>query len=154
VTVQMGLEIVITDSKNTDFIKLIKMLDDDLTERYGALQKQYEKHNKVDNINDVVTIYKDKVPVACGGFKKYDIGSVELKRIFVKKEHRQQGLAKLIVSKLEELARSKAYKFALLETGIKQHEAINLYKNNGYKLIQNYEPYVGNTNSVCMRKVL
>jgi GNAT superfamily N-acetyltransferase len=154
VTVQMGLEIVITDSKNTDFIKLIKMLDDDLTERYGALQKQYEKHNKVDNINDVVIIYKYKVPVACGAFKEYDIDSVELKRIFVIKEQRQQGLAKLIVSKLEELARSKAYKFALLETGIKQHEAINLYKNNGYELIQNYEPYVGNTNSVCMKKVL
>jgi ribosomal protein S18 acetylase RimI-like enzyme len=59
---------------------------------------------------------------------------VELKLIFVIKEHRQQGLAKLIVRELEELAIEKGYKYALLETGMKQHEAINLYKNYGYDI--------------------
>jgi len=42
----------------------------------------------------------------------------------------------------------------VLETGIKQHEANNLYKNTGYEIIENYEPYIGNTNSVCMKKAL
>lgn len=151
---KMDLEILKTDSQNTDFIKLIKLLDDDLEERYGELQKQYEKHNKVDYINDVLIIYINRVPVACGAFKEYDIKTVELKRIFVIKEHRRQGLSKLIINKLEELAINKGYKYALLETGIKQNEAINLYKNSGYNVIQNYEPYIGNTNSVCMKKVL
>ena len=150
----MDLEILKTDSQNTDFIKLIKLLDDDLEERYGELQKQYEKHNKVDYINDVLIIYINRVPVACGAFKEYDIKAVELKRIFVIKEHRRQGLSKLIINKLEELAINKGYKYALLETGIKQNEAINLYKNSGYNVIQNYEPYIGNTNSVCLKKVL
>lgn len=150
----MDFQIVKTDSKDTDFINLIKLLDADLSERYGELQKQYDKHNKVDYINDVVVIYKDYVPIACGAFKKYDTDSVELKRIFVVMEKRRQGLARLIVHELEEQARNKVYKYALLETGIKQHEAINLYINNGYKVIQNYDPYVGNTNSVCMRKAL
>ncbi|NMB65079.1 MAG: GNAT family N-acetyltransferase [Spirochaetes bacterium] len=150
----MDLEVVKTDSKNADFIELIKLLDDDLGERYGELQKQYKKHNKVDYINDVIIIYIDKVPVACGGFREHDIDTIELKRIFVIKEHRRQGLSKLILNKLEELARGKEYKYAILETGIKQNEAINLYKNNGYCVIQNYEPYVENANSVCMKKTL
>jgi putative acetyltransferase len=77
----MDLETLITNSQNAGFTNLIKLLDDDLKERYGELQKQYEKHNKVDFINDVVIMYKDKVPVACGAFKKYDIDTVELKRI-------------------------------------------------------------------------
>ena len=150
----MDLEVVKTDSKNADFIELIKLLDDDLGERYGELQKQYKKHNKVDYINDVVIIYIDKIPVACGGFREHDIDTIELKRIFVMKEHRGQGLSKLIINKLEELAKAKGYKYVLLETGIKQNEAINLYKSNGYHVIQNYEPYVGNVNSICMKKTL
>lgn len=150
----MNLEILTTDSQNNDFIKLIKLLDNDLNNRYGELQKQYDKHNKVDYINDVVIIYRDKVPVACGAYKVHDNSSVELKRIFVVKEHRRQGLAKLMVSKLEELAKSRGYKYAVLETGIKQDEAIKLYKSLGYSIIPNYEPYVGNANSICMHKSL
>jgi GNAT superfamily N-acetyltransferase len=148
------LEILKTDSKNDDFIKLIKLLDDDLNERYGELQKQYNKHNKVNYINDVVIIYIDKAPVACGGFKEHDIESIELKRIFVTKQNRRQGLSKLIVKELEDLAVKKGYKYAILETGKKQLEAINLYKGIGYSVIENYEPYINNSNSICMKKVL
>ncbi len=150
----MDIELLITNSKSANFIELIQLLDKDLGERYGELQKKYDKYNKVDYINDVIVIYKNKVPAACGAFKEYNNNSAEIKRIFVKKENRQQGLAKLIVSKLEELVKDKGYKYALLETGIKQHEAISLYKNMGYEVIENYEPYVGNTNSVCMKKTL
>ncbi|MDP4147233.1 MAG: GNAT family N-acetyltransferase [Bacillota bacterium] len=150
----MSLEIIKTDSKNDDFVELIKLLDDDLNERYGELQKQYNKHNKIDYIKDVVVIYKDKVPVACGAFKEHDIDTIELKRIFVAAENRRQGLSKLIVSELEQLGRALGYKYAVLETGIKQHEAISLYKNAGYEVIENYEPYIGNANSVCMKKAL
>lgn len=42
----------------------------------------------------------------------------------------------------------------LLETGAKQHEVINLYRNAGYEIIQNYKLYIGNTNSVCIKKGL
>jgi GNAT superfamily N-acetyltransferase len=150
----MSLKILSINSENIDFIKLIKLLDDDLKERYGELQKQYDKHNKVDYIIDVVIIYKDEVPVACGAFKEHNIDSIEIKRIFVKKENRRQGLSKLLIRELEKLGRIKGYKYALLETGIKQHEAINLYRNTGYEIIENFEPYKGNSNSICMEKNL
>lgn len=150
----MSLKILSTDSMNVDFMKLIKLLDDNLNERYGELQKQYDKHNRVDQIKDVVIIYKDEVPVACGAFKEYNVDVIELKRIFVKKENRRQGLSKLIISELEKLGTIKEYKYALLETGIKQYEAINLYRNTGYEIIENFEPYIGNTNSLCMKKEL
>ena len=135
-------------------IKLIKLLDDDLNGQYGELQKQYDKHNKVDYINDVVIIYDDEVPVACGGFKEHDSESVEMKRVFVKKENRRQGLSKKVINELEKLVQAKGYKYAVLETGKKQIEAINLYKSSGYEMIENYGPYVGNENSICMKKDL
>ncbi|WP_026881116.1 GNAT family N-acetyltransferase [Clostridium akagii] len=150
----MSLKILNTDSMNIDFMKLIKLLDDDLNKRYGEIQKQYFKHNKVDYIKEVVIIYIDGVPVACGAFKEHNADSIELKRIFVKKENRRQGLSKLIINELEGLGIMKEYKYSLLETGIKQYEAINLYKNIGYEIIENFEPYMGNNNSVCMKKEL
>ena len=102
----------------------------------------------------VVIIYLDKISVACGGFKERNSNSVELKRIFVINDQRGKGLAKLLVSKLEEITKSRGYKYAVLETGVKQHEAINLYKSCGYYTIANYEPYAENTKSVCMKKNL
>ena len=150
----MSLKIVGTDGTNIDFIKLLELLNDDLNERYGELQKQYDKYNEVDCINDVVIIYKDDVPVACGAFKEHNIDAIELKRVFVTKENRRQGLSKIVISEMEKLGRSKGYKYAFLETGIKQHEAIDLYRKTGYEIIDNFEPYIGNTNSLCMQKDL
>lgn len=150
----MDLEIVLADSQNEDFIKLIGLLDEDLDGRYGELQKKYKQHNKIDFIKDVVVIYKNNEPVACGAFKEFDSNSVEMKRVFMKKENRRQGLSRLVMGKLEETAKSKRYDFAVLETGQKQYEAINLYKNLGYEIIPNYGPYIGNTNSICMKKLL
>ncbi len=146
--------VVISDSKNEDFLNLIALLDIDLGERNGDLQNFYSAHNKVDYIKDVVIIYSDDLAVACGAFKEYDSSTVELKRIFVKKEYRQKGLAKLIVSTLEELASSRKYKSCILETGLKQKEAISLYRKLGYEVIDNYSPYIGMENSVCMKKEL
>jgi GNAT superfamily N-acetyltransferase len=150
----MDIELLKTNNKNTDFIELTKLLDEDLWARYGDMQAHYDKHNTIDYINEAIVIYKNKIPVACGAFKEYSQDSAEIKRIFVKKENRQQGLAKLIVSKLEESIKKHGYKYSILETGQKQHEAISLYKNLGYEIIENYAPYVGDSNSVCMKKVL
>lgn len=146
--------VVISDSKNKDFLDLIALLDIDLGERNGDLQSFYSAYNKVDYIKDVVIIYSDDLAVACGAFKEYDSSTVELKRIFVRKEYRQRGLAKIIVSTLEELASNRNYKSSILETGIKQKEAISLYKKQGYEVIDNYYPYIGMETSVCMRKEL
>jgi ribosomal protein S18 acetylase RimI-like enzyme len=150
---QMGLEILKTDTENQDFVLLAKLLDQDLEERNGALQKQYTQHNKVDKI-DAVIIYLDQIPVACGALKKRDDLTAEIKRVFVKKEHRGQGLSKILMNQLETLAKDSGYRETVLETGLKQTEALHLYKSIGYGITENYEPYVGNPNSVCMKKRL
>jgi predicted GNAT family acetyltransferase len=89
----MDIELLKTDTENPDFILLAKLLDRDLEERNGELQKQYAQHNKVDRI-DAVVIYHDQIPVACGALKKTDELTAEIKRVFVKKEHRGQGCQK------------------------------------------------------------
>jgi ribosomal protein S18 acetylase RimI-like enzyme len=58
------------------------------------------------------------------------------------------------MNQLETLAKDIGYRETVLETGLKQIEAFNLYKSIGYEITPNYEPYVGNPNSICMKKRL
>ncbi len=142
------------DSGDVEFLELIALLDGELQERNGEEQQQYDKYNRVDYIKDVILIYSDSSAVGCGAFKEFDASTVEVKRIFVRKEYRKQGISKLILKNLEQLAEVRGYKACILETGLRQLEAINLYKSNGYKIIDNYGPYIGMENSICMKKEL
>ena len=74
--------------------------------------------------------------------------------MFVKDEYRSKGIATKVLIELELWAGSLGYNKCILETGLKQPEAIHLYKKNGYTVIPNYGQYAGVANSVCMEKVL
>ena len=68
--------------------------------------------------------------------------------------HRGQGTAGRVLMELEDWAAEMSYAKCVLETGKKEPEAIALYRKNGYKLIPNYDQYVGVENSVCFEKRL
>lgn len=148
------IQIVRTTSSNPHFGSLIALLDSELNSRYGALQKNYDKHNIIEQNNTVVLAFDGGVPVGCGCFKQYDNDSVEMKRMFVSKEYRGKGISKLVLKELEAWAGENGFKAAVLETGIGQPEAIGLYTKSGYVKTENYGPYIGNKNSVCMKKSL
>ncbi len=150
----MTLKIIRTDSDNTDFRELVSLLDADLAIRDGADHSFYAQFNKVDAIKNVVVAYQNGEAIGCGAFKKYDEKSVEIKRMFVRPENRGKGAAVEILTELENWASESGFKFAVLETGKKQPEAIRLYEKSGYALIPNYGQYEGMENSVCMKKPL
>lgn len=49
-------------------------------------------------------------------------------------------------------AAEKGYNNLILETGRILNEAVNLYQNIGYTIIENYGQYKDLPESVCMRK--
>jgi hypothetical protein len=67
-----ALKISKTTSENPDFITLITALDKSLWERYPELKTNYWGNNILELNPNVVVIYLDDKPVACGCFKKYD----------------------------------------------------------------------------------
>ncbi len=143
-----------TTGTNNDFRSLVDLLDEDLNGRYGTLQAGYNKYNSLDSIKNVIVAYKNNEPAGCGSFKEFDDSTIEIKRMFVKAEHRGTGLANKILCELEKWGAELGYKFSILETGIKQVEAIRFYQKNSYKQIDNFGQYIGNTNSVCFNKPL
>ncbi|MFV8372741.1 GNAT family N-acetyltransferase [Flavobacterium sp. LB2P74] len=147
-----ALKISKTTSENPDFVNLIGALDKSLWERYPELKTDYWGNNILELNPNVVVIYLNDKPVACGCFKKYDKNTIEIKRMFVSMEARGMGLAQNILRELELWAHDLGYSFSVLETLYKQKEAIALYQKTGYNIVDNYTPYVGLENSICMRK--
>jgi len=146
------IKIVKTTSENSDFISLIKIFDAFLWGRYPELKKDYWGNNLIEFNANVILVYLDEKPVASGCFKKYNENTVELKRMFVSPEARGLGLAQLVIKELEKEAIDQGFEVMILETLYKQKEAISLYQKTGFEIVENYEPYVGLLNSICMSK--
>ena len=148
------IKILRTDSSSQDFIDLVKLLDRELEIRDGEEHTFYAQYNKIDKLKNVVVAFYNDTAVSGGAIKKYDISTIEIKRMFVKDEYRSKGIATKILIELELWAGELGYNKCILETGFKQPEAIRLYTKNNYNVIPNYGQYAGMVNSVCMEKVL
>ncbi|MCR9063245.1 MAG: GNAT family N-acetyltransferase [Cytophagales bacterium] len=143
-----------TDSTNEDFVKMVKLLDEELAEIDGDDHDFYAQYNKIDAIKNALVLYENKTPFGCGAFKPFDSERVEIKRMYVVQSARNRGLATQILLNLESWAKELQYKFAVLETGKRQPDAIRLYEKNGYSIITNFGQYAGVENSVCFEKML
>ncbi len=143
-----------TDSGNPGFQSLVVLLDNDLAIRDGDDHAFYDQFNKITHIKNAIVCYSNDKPVACGAFKQYADDTVEIKRMFVVPEYRGKGLGAQVLQQLETWAQELAYRVCILETGMKQPEAIALYKKCGYTITENYGQYEGVENSVCMKKEL
>ncbi|MBP2283198.1 GNAT superfamily N-acetyltransferase [Flavobacterium sp. CG_23.5] len=141
-----------TTSENLDFVNLVASLDQSLWERYPEFTSDYWDNNILEINPNVVIIYFEGNPIACGCFKKKDKNTIEIKRMFVSPDARGMGFAKRILQELEIWASELGYTISVLETLYKQKEAIGLYQKVGYLIVDNYEPYVGLENSICMQK--
>lgn len=143
-----------TDSANADFGQLVVALDKDLAIRDGDEHAFFAQFNKIAAIKHVVVAYEGNQLVGCGAIKEYEPGVMEVKRMYVSLEKRGNGIASLVLQELEKWAAELGYTKCILETGLKQPEAISLYKKNNYILIPNYGQYAEVESSVCFEKVL
>lgn len=105
--------------------------------------------------------YEGERPLATGGWRVqedvaegYAVGDAEIKRMFVLPEARGRGLARRILAALEADARAAGRARMVLETGIKQPEALELYASSGYAPVEKFGFYRTYEDSRCMAKSL
>jgi GNAT superfamily N-acetyltransferase len=87
-------------------------------------------------------------PVAIGGWRfRPDVTAfgraraAEVKRMFVVPARRGAGHARAVLSRLESSAREAGADLMVLETGLKQPEAIALYASSGYEPVEPFGHY-------------
>ena len=143
-----------TYASHADFQSLVALLDEDLAERDGEEHEFYHQFNSIESLKHCMLLYDNDKAVGCGAIKAFDSDSMEVKRMHVPPQERGKGIASRLLKGLEAWAKELEYKRCVLETGIRQPEAIGLYEKNGYHRIPNYGQYIGVANSVCFEKKL
>ena len=82
--------------------------------------------------------YVDGRAICCGGIKRLDADTCEIKRMFVEPDARGRGVARLLLAALEERARGLGFAVARLDTGPRQPSAQRMYEQAGYVAIANF----------------
>jgi putative acetyltransferase len=97
---------------------------------------------------------RDGRAVGCGALRENDALTGELRRMFVTRAARRDGVARALLERLEQEALAFGYRRLVLETGARQQAAIALYSRCGWRRIAAYGPFVGDPMSVCFGKSL
>ena len=147
-------QIVRESRDSAALLELVRLLDVELNARYGALQSQYDQYNSLADVRAAVVVYAGDQPIGCGCFKRFDDQTAEIKRMFVRPEHRGSGVAPLLIGELEKWALEAGFLRAVLETGVKNSDALRFYAKCGYSKIKNYGQYAEMETSICMEKPL
>lgn len=149
------MELIIrTDANHPEFIKLVSQLDAILRELDGVEHVFYAQFNKIDTLEHVVLLYIDQLAVGCGALKSIQsiLWKSNVCMYFQNIGH--LGIATKILSELESWMLSLGNTTSILETGIRQKDAIALYQKNHYIRIPSYGQYKNVENSVCFSKIL
>ncbi len=92
--------------------------------------------------------YLDAEPVVTGAWRRradvlVDGTSLtaEVKRMYVAPQARRRGFASVVLARLEDTAREAGADVMVLETGLKQPEAIRLYTERGYLPVDRFGFY-------------
>ena len=90
-----------------------------------------------------VVAYHDGEAIGCGGLKLHGTDPAEIKRVWVDRSARGLGLARRLLTELEDRARAAGAPAVQLDTNRTLTEAIALYRKTGYVEIEafNDEPY-------------
>jgi GNAT superfamily N-acetyltransferase len=92
--------------------------------------------------------------VACGGLRRFDETSGEIKRMYTVPNERRLGIGRAVLERIESVARDLGYLRLVLETGVEQPDAIGLYVAAGYDRIECYGVYAAFELSRCYAKDL
>jgi putative acetyltransferase len=142
---------------SADARRLIEALDAHLASRYTPEQRfgpNLKPAQLAPGLGTFVVARMDGRAVGCGAVRLLDVGTVEVKRMYVEPEMRGRGIAKQILAHLEGAGRELGARRAVLETGVYQDEAIGLYRRAGYREIDCWGEYTTSPTSVCYEKAL
>ena len=97
---------------------------------------------------------RERRPVGCGAVRRIEEQTGEIKRMYVTPEERGHGVGRALLAALEAEARALGLSRLVLETGVRQQEAIALYRRAGFLDAAPFGEYVSSPLSLCMAKDL
>ncbi len=119
---------------------------DELRQRLGEFDEARSVSANVDEMalphGVFLVLYDREDPVACGGLKKLDEDTGEIKRMFVAPRARRRGLGLAVLEMLEQQARMLGLRRLVLDTASPLQEASSMYLSQGYREVAAYNENV------------
>jgi GNAT superfamily N-acetyltransferase len=159
---QASLDLRTVGYLHPDAATLVARVQQEYVERYGNPDESPVDPTVFDLPEGVFLVGYDDAgtPVATGAWRRSPVqvlggsSAVEVKRMFVVAEERGHGYARAVLAALEDSAREAGHDLAVLETGLRQPEAIGLYRSAGYEEIPGFGFYKDAPLSRCFGKLL
>ena len=136
------------------FRELVRAMDREYGERFGAAALKCRSCHGLDDIRQACLLLRDGQVVACGAFRAMEEGTAELNWVYVRPEHRRRGCARQVVEVLELQALFQGFGRMVMEIGRDIPEAISLYRKMGYREIEPFTIFADNKDTLCMEKEL
>lgn len=156
-----GFEIRRVGYGDPDAMRLIAEVQDEYVQRYGGPDETPIEHAMFEPPHGSFFVgYVAGEAVATGAWRRRDVlafgttATAEIKRMYVVPRLRGAGLARQMLAHLEESAAESGADALILETGIRQPEAIALYESSGYTPIPGFGFYRDVPLSRCFGKPL
>ena len=143
------------DPRSADVALLLEKNDLDLKSRYSA------EHIHTASLGDLtrpdttfLVARRSGHAVGCGAVVPIGNKTAEIRRMFVDRSARRQGIGRLLLGALEYAASELNFEMLRLETGDRQPEAVAMYESAGYRPVERYGEYLSDPHSLCFEKSL
>ena len=132
-----------------DAALLVEQVQEEYVERYGSRDDTPLRPGYFDAPDGAFFVgYDGRTPVATGAWRRRpDVTALgttetaEIKRMYVVRDRRGRGLARQMLAHLEQTAAAAGAEVVVLETGLRQPEAIAMYESSGYTPIPGFGYY-------------
>ena len=140
---------------------LVEAVQEEYVARYGGRDESpIDPADFEDPLGQFFVGYLDGTPVATSAWRRSSVRALgaevtaEIKRMYVVPAAQRRGIARRMLAHLEATAASEGIEALVLETGMKQPEAIELYLSSGYEPIPGFGYYRGSDLSRCFGRRL
>ena len=152
---QYKYEIKSVSNNNSDFIQLCVELDN----VHNTIVAEQRAANssclyELETYKNVYVMFYGEKAVGCIAFTDVINGNIEIGRVYVREEHRNQGIATKIFEKVLKEAIKKAANSLILDTYERLEDAVRLYKKWGFEVVQQFDNLKDSPYSICMMKKL
>lgn len=144
-----------------DATALIERVQLEYVERYGSRDESPVDPLMFEPPHGSFLIgYLHDEPVTTGAWRRGSVEALrttvtaEIKRMYVVPGARGRGFARLVLARLERTAAESGVEALVLETGLRQPEAIALYESSGYTAIAPFGHYHESPINRCFAKRL
>ena len=129
------MEIVSMNIKSECIQELFSEHDDFMIEFLAEDKWCYTRYSEQENIGKVWLVSIDNHSAGCIAYRKKADGVAEVKRLFIRKEYRGQGIAKCLLKTVERFAIEQGYHTLFLDTRITLEPAVSIYQAFGFQIV-------------------